>query len=72
LPRPVLLSLQVFDDAVFALGVRDYPPQAIRTLPPPGVAGVDSLTYSGAYPASKLVIHDSTLDSAGLDATLYG
>jgi hypothetical protein len=43
---------------------------ALRTSPPPGIDGVPALTYSGAYPFSRLVLNDSRA-VVPVDAAVY-
>ena len=45
--------------------------RALRTAPPPGVAGVERLSFSGSQPFVRLVPHDAALPE-GLNLTLYG
>lgn len=45
-------------------------PRAVRTAPPPGVPGVASITYSGAFPLSRLAVSDPSLP-AGASPTLF-
>lgn len=44
--------------------------RALRTHAPPYAAGVDALTYSGAYPASRLRADDAGLAAAGVAVEL--
>ena len=45
--------------------------RALRTAPPPGIAGVERLSFSGSQPFVRLVPHDAALPE-GLNLTLYG
>jgi hypothetical protein len=48
-------------------------PKLVRTSPPGwagAAAGVDSITYSGSYPVSRLAIKDATLPN-GFSPSLY-
>ena len=44
--------------------------RALRTAPPPGVAGVERLSFSGSQPFVRPVPHDAALPE-GLNLTLY-
>jgi len=47
--------------------------RAVRTHPPAYAAanGVDSITYSGSYPVSRLAIADAGLAAVGVSATVF-
>ena len=74
-------KIQIFDDAVFAVKVSKLGTgtatttnlaKTIRTHPPKGIPGVDSITYFGAHPMAKLSVTDSDLNAAGVQAEMYG
>lgn len=61
----------VLDDAFFAVKVDSANfAKSLRTHPPAGVEGVESLEYSGAYPVGRLVLNGDQAP-AGLSMALY-
>ena len=44
---------------------------ALRTSPPPGVPGVEALTYSGAHPFARLALNDSRAGALLDEATVF-
>jgi hypothetical protein len=76
-PRPQAGSAKFGVVSDMALGVKVGPAsagagpgvaRAMRTSPPPGVTGVDALTYSGSYPLSRWIVSDASLP---LPVTVY-
>lgn len=61
-----------FSDALLAVRIgAGAAPAAVRTRPPPGIPGVAGITYSGAYPVSRLTVDDPTVGPAGSNPTVY-
>lgn len=60
----------VVGDALLGLKLNGVA-KSVRTHPPGGIPGIDgSITYSGAYPVSRLSLADSSIPS-GVGATVY-
>lgn len=62
-------KIPVKDEMLLAIKVGNLT-ASVRTHPPAGLPGVESLVYSGAFPVSRLSVSDAKLK--GADATIYG
>ncbi len=62
-------KIQTYPDAFFAIAV-DGESRVLRTHPPAGMRGVDSIRYSGTHPISRLQILDDIAPE--MDIALYG
>jgi non-lysosomal glucosylceramidase len=61
----------VLADALLALQVGTGGPVAVRTHAPGGLPGVDAITYSGAYPVSRLQPEAAAALPPAANATVY-